>query len=398
MNGLLTRQKDCIQHLLKWKVGAVFMDAGTGKTRAAMEIVNTSPCENVIWIAPLRTLDNLKAEIAKWGGLKGTVDFFGVESIGQSDRIYLLVYNLLSSGKSTFIVMDESLKIKNMEAKRTRRLLCLSRKSEYKLILNGTPLSKNLLDLWSQMEFLDHRILNMSYTQFKNTFCDYTTFIKKCGRTTITREFINGYENIDYLHSLIEHYVYKCDLKLNISQYYNTINFNVADKEKEEYINIKELFLDNEMLEYRNNNIFLEMTQKMQHAYCCTADKFAKVDELFTKIPQEDTIIFCKYIDSRTECERRYKEAKVLSYQKEAFGLNLQHYQYMIFFDKIWDYALRMQATRRTFRTGQESDCIYYDMTGNVGLEDMIDTNIEKKISMTEYFKQKTIEEIKTEL
>lgn len=398
MNGLLTRQKDCIQHLLKWKVGAVFMDAGTGKTRAAMEIVNTSPCENVIWIAPLRTLDNLKAEIAKWGGLKGTVDFFGVESIGQSDRIYLLVYNLLSSGKSTFIVMDESLKIKNMEAKRTRRLLCLSRKAEYKLILNGTPLSKNLLDLWSQMEFLDHRILNMSYTQFKNTFCDYTTFIKKCGRTTITREFINGYENIDYLHSLIEHYVYKCDLKLNISQYYNTINFKIGEKEKEEYINIKELFLDNEMLEYRNNNIFLEMTQKMQHAYCCTADKFAKVDELFTKIPQEDTIIFCKYIDSRTECERRYKEAKVLSYQKEAFGLNLQHYQYMIFFDKIWDYALRMQATRRTFRTGQESDCIYYDMTGNIGLEDMIDTNIEKKISMTEYFKQKTIEEIKTEL
>ena len=398
MNGLLTRQKDCIQHLLKWKVGAVFMDAGTGKTRAAMEIVNTSPCENVIWIAPLRTLDNLKAEIAKWGGLKGTVDFFGVESIGQSDRIYLLVYNLLSSGKSTFIVMDEILKIKNMESKMTRRLLCLSRNAEYKLILNGTPLSKNLLDLWSQMEFLDHRILNMSYTQFKNTFCDYTTFIKKCGRTTITREFINGYENIDYLHSLIEHYVYKCDLKLNISQYYNTINFKIGEKEKEEYINIKELFLDNEMLEYRNNNIFLEMTQKMQHAYCCTADKFAKVDELFTKIPQEDTIIFCKYIDSRTECERRYKEAKVLSYQKEAFGLNLQHYQYMIFFDKIWDYALRMQATRRTFRTGQESDCIYYDMTGNIGLEDMIDTNIEKKISMTEYFKQKTIEEIKTEL
>ena len=37
-------------------------------------------------------------------------------------------------------------------------------------------------------------------------------------------------------------------------------------------------------------------------------------------------------------------------------------------------------------------------MTGNVGLENMIDSNIEKKISMTEYFKQKTIEELKTEL
>ena len=398
MTSLLTRQQDCIQHLCKWKVGAIFMEAGTGKTRVAMEIVKSSPCDHIIWIAPLRTLDNLRIEIKKWGELNCRVDFFGVESIGQSDSIYLSVYNLLSECKAPFIVMDESLKIKNMEAKRTKRLLLLSKKADYKLILNGTPLSKNLLDLWSQMEFLDHRILNMSYARFKNTFCDYTTFVKRCGRNVITREVLNGYENIDYLYSLVERYIYKCDLKLNISQYYNTIKYNVGEKEKEEYREIKETFLDNEMMEYRNNNIFLEMTQKMQHAYCCTADKFIKIDELFTKISEKNTIIFCKYIDSRTECERRYKEAKVLSYQKEAFGLNLQSYQYMIFFDKIWDYALRMQATRRIFRTGQELDCVYYDMTGNVGLENMIDSNIEKKMSMTEYFKQKTINEIKTEL
>ena len=103
-------------------------------------------------------------------------------------------------------------------------------------------------------------------------------------------------------------------------------------------------------------------------------------------------------MDSRNECASRYRKAKVLSYQKEALGLNLQHYKYMIFFDKIWDYALRMQATRRTYRTGQESDCVYYDLTGDVGLEYMIDTNIEKKISMTEYFKKKSIKEIKSEL
>ena len=238
----------------------------------------------------------------------------------------------------------------------------------------------------------------MTFAKFKRTFCNYTTITKRLGRKQLTHEFINGYENIDYLHSLIDNYVYRCDLRLNISQMYNNITYTIGSTEKSEYYDIKEKFLDDEKMEFRNNNIFLEMTQKMQHAYCCASDKFDRLDILFEKIRQEETIIFCKYIDSRKACEKRYNKAKVLSYQKEAFGLNLQDYKNMVFFDKIWDYALRMQATRRTYRTGQVLDCVYYDLTGDVGLEDMIDTNISKKVSMTEYFKKKSIKEIKMEL
>lgn len=140
------------------------------------------------------------------------------------------------------------------------------------------------------------------------------------------------------------------------------------------------------------------MTQKMQHVYCCDEEKFDIVDKLFEEIPEEKTIIFCKYIDSRKACEERYKKAKVLSYQKESLGLNLQEYNHTIYFDKIWDLALRVQSGRRTFRTGQEYDCYYYDLTGNVGLENMIDKNIQKKVSITEYFKKVNIEELKKEL
>ncbi|KDR51711.1 protein, SNF2 family [Hoylesella loescheii DSM 19665 = JCM 12249 = ATCC 15930] len=397
-DGLMSNQSECLKHLMDWKVGAIFMDAGTGKTRVAMEIIKCSSCDMVVWIAPLRTIPNLKDEIGRWGGLGCSEHYFGIESIGQSDRIYMQVVNLLENNRSVFVVVDESLKIKNMEAKRTKRLLVLSKMVEFKLILNGTPLSRNLLDLWAQMEFLHPRILNMDFCTFKNTFCDYTTITKTQGRKRITREFINGYENIDYLYSLIGHYVYRCDLKLNVAQQYQVIRYTVGEREKELYDEIKEKFLDDETLEFRNNNIFLEMTQKMQHAYCCTQDKFNKLDVLFSTIPQEETIIFCKYVDSRHECENRYRKSKVLSYQKEAFGLNLQKYRYTVYFDKIWDYALRVQSSRRTYRTGQTFDCLYYDLTGNVGLEMLIDRNIEKKISMTEYFKRKTKEEIKEDL
>lgn len=326
--------------------------------------------------------------------------FVGVESISGSDRIYLETLAELEKHGNPFVVVDESLKIKNAEAKRTKRLLEIGKMAEYKLILNGTPLSRNLLDLWSQMEFLSPLILNMSLAEFKNTFCEWTRITKTNGWRTYTKEFITGYENVDYLYSLIRHYVFKADLKLNISQHYRNLYYCIDPDSCAEYQRIKEKFLDDEMLEWRNNNIFLEMTQKMQHAYCCTENKIDEVQKIFDNdgIDPKQTIIFCKFIDSRDLCERMFPDCLVLSYQKDSLGLNLQDYNVTVYFDKVWDYAVRTQSTRRTFRTGQERDCLYYDLTGNVGLEHLIDRNIDKKVTMSEYFKKATKEQIKKDL
>lgn len=399
---LLPQQYDAKSHLQEWKVGALFMEPGTGKTRVACELVNdVDDIDLVVWVGPLRTIrteagiPSVMDEVAKWGGFRAPAVYYGVESIGGSDRIYLELRQRILDAKKPFVVVDESLKIKNANAKRTKRLLDIGELCEYKLILNGTPLSRNLLDLWSQMEFLSPKILNMSLTKFKNTFCRYTTITKRIGvLKTYSREFITGYENVDYLYSLIRHYVYECDLHLNIRQNYSDWGYTITEDEMEHYEWLKEQFLSDELLEFRNNNIFLEMTNKMQHCYCCSPDKFATVDIILENVPEDETIIFCKYIDSQEACRKRYPKAAVLSYQKESFGLNLQRYHNTIYFDKIWDYALRIQSGRRTFRTGQEYDCKYYDLTGNVKLEGLIDRNIAKKVSMTEYFKGKTKEEL----
>lgn len=399
-------QNEAVTHLNKWKVGALFMEPGTGKTRVAVELVNATPAESVLWVGPYRTIHSpagvasISEEVNKWGGFRcACVNYVGVESIGCSDRIFLEVRDFLIKHPTCFIVVDESIKIKNSGAKRTKRLMQLSELATYKLVLNGTPLTKNLLDLWPQMTFLSPMILNMSEAVFKNTFCCYTTVTKRfSGYKTYTKEYITGYENIDYLYSLIRHYVYECDLSLRIKQNYEDVSYSIGEEERETYMYFKEKYLDDEMLQWKNNNIFLEMTQKMQHSYCVTQGKFDAVDEIFKDIPQDKTLIFCKYIDSANECRRHYPKAMVVSYQKESLGLNLQDYRYTIYFDKIWDLALRMQSSRRTYRTGQEYDCKYYDLTGNVGLESLIDRNIEKKVGMLEYFKGKTKEELKSVL
>ena len=378
------------------------MEAGTGKTKVAVDIVNASPCDFVLWIGPLQTIrtGNVTNEVARQGGFNMPCSFVGIESIGGSDRIYLNTVEDLKSYEKPFVVVDESLKIKNAEAKRTKRLLEIGKIVEYKLILNGTPLSRNLLDLWSQMEFLSPLILNMSLAQFKNTFCEWTRVTKSNGWRTYSKEYVTGYENVDYLYSLIRHYVFKADLKLGISQHYRSKAYYIDEDSREEYARIKEIFLEDEMLEWRNNNIFLEMTQKMQHAYCCTGDKIDQVKSILAEeeVDPRKTIIFCKFINSRELCERLFPECLVLSYQKDSLGLNLQEYNVTIYFDKVWDFALRTQSTRRTFRTGQERDCLYYDLTGDVGLERLIDRNIGKKVTMSEYFKKATKEQLKKDL
>lgn len=398
----LQHQSEAKRHLEEWKVGALFMEAGTGKTKVAVDIVNASPCDFVLWIGPLQTIrtGNVTNEVARQGGFNMPCSFVGIESIGGSDRIYLNTVEDLKSYEKPFVVVDESLKIKNAEAKRTKRLLEIGKIVEYKLILNGTPLSRNLLDLWSQMEFLSPLILNMSLAQFKNTFCEWTRVTKSNGWRTYSKEYVTGYENVDYLYSLIRHYVFKADLKLGISQHYRSKAYYIDEDSSEEYARIKEIFLEDEMLEWRNNNIFLEMTQKMQHAYCCTGDKIDQVKSILAEeeVDPSKTIIFCKFIKSRELCERLFPECLVLSYQKDSLGLNLQEYNVTIYFDKVWDFALRTQSTRRTFRTGQERDCLYYDLTGDVGLERLIDRNIGKKVTMSEYFKKATKEQLKKDL
>lgn len=401
---LTTNQTEAILHLKKYRVGALFMEPGTGKTRACLELVNsTNDIDLVLYIAPLRSikpkgeLPSIIDEVDKWGGFNVPVSYVGVESISQSDRIFLNVLNEVSN-KRLFIIVDESIKIKNYNAKRTQRIINIGEKALYKLILNGTPATRDLLDYWAQFEFLSPKILGMSMTKFKNTFCKYTIVKKTINNRTFRKEFITGYENIDYLHELTRKYVYDCDLNLDITQNYYSFRYSLSCEEKDKYNEIKAFYLNDEMMEWRNDNIFFAMTQKMQHSYCCSKDKVRVLEQIFKKEDVSKTIIFCKYVSSRIFVQALYKDATVLMYQTSAMGLNLQDYNVTIYFDKIWDYHLRKQSGNRTFRTGQNEDCIYYDLDGEIGLDNLINNNVKKKVSMAEYIKKKTREDILKEL
>lgn len=400
MEALLDNQASAIAKLRQLKVGALFMRPGTGKTRTVMELVRSVPdVDLVLWLAPYSSVHPKRAgtgivdEVRKWGGLPNA-EFLGIESLSNSARIHLRTMAMLQAASNPFIVVDESLKIKNSKAIRTTRVMELGKQCQYRLILNGTPVSRNLMDVWAQMEFLSPRILNMGTAEFLNTFCEWTKITAHFGGTRVfTKQYVTKYHNIDYLYSLIQDYVFEADLELSIHQQHHDMDYSIDAETKQAYSYLKETYLDNEKLQFMNQNIFLELTQKMQHLYCCTASKFEVVRKLFATIEEGSTIIACKFVQSREQCSRAFPKATVLSLQSEAMSLNMQHCNNLIFWDKTWDWAQMDQMMHRIWRTGQTRDCRFYHLNGDVGLEKMIRRNNDKKEDMLKYLKIKTLKE-----
>jgi superfamily II DNA or RNA helicase len=63
MTALLDNQLNAISKLQKLKVGALFMEPGTGKTRSAFEIIKSIPGNPyILWLTPFLTKQNLQDE------------------------------------------------------------------------------------------------------------------------------------------------------------------------------------------------------------------------------------------------------------------------------------------------------------------------------------------------
>lgn len=366
------------------------MEMGTGKTKVALDLINSksNKIDYILWICPFSIKNEIIKERDKWyPAMK--IDVVGCETIGSSDRTYLEILKKVATSK-TFIVVDESLKIKNINAKRTRRIIEFGGYAQYKLILNGTPITKNVIDLWAQMEFLSPKILKMSFNQFKNTYCEYYIRGKLKG-------MVKKQHNIEHLISLIEPYIFDCDLDIEAKKMYYNYFYDV---DTFQYSKLK-----NELLEGIANIDFFVLTTKLQQFYTTYKEEMLK--ELLGQI-NDQVIIFVKYLDSipaganKIVGDMNTKERKqvidkfergdfkelYITYGCGSYGLNLQFCRNIIFAEHCFDYSQRIQAEARIYRIGQNYDVNYYNLWCNVGLEKMIQSSLNKKSNLLNEIKK----------
>lgn len=398
MNLKTNKQQLAFDKLSKLKVGALFLEMGTGKTKVALDLIQSKihKVNYVLWICPCSLKSEIEAERQKWHA-DLQLDIVGCESIGMSDRIYLETLEKMQD-KQCFVVADESLKIKNKEAKRTKRILKIGELATYKLILNGTPLSKNVLDLWTQMQFLSPKILNMSYNEFKNTYCEY--YIRGKLKGQVKKQY-----NIEHLISLIQPYIFDCKLDIKSRKSYHDITYSMSAIEFEKYEFVKNDFL-NKCFNNMNSVDFFALTQLLQSHYCSAIEKRLKLNQLIDDIDGK-VIVFVKYLNSipngalkviggmnteqrakAIQCFKDSEKVLYITYGCGAYGLNLQFCKNIIFAEHSFDYAQREQSEARIYRMGQEYDVDYYNLWCNVGLEQLIKGSLNKKSNLLDEVKK----------
>jgi len=385
-------QQAAIDKLSQLKVGALFMEMGTGKTKTALELIASKAhkIDYILWLCPCAIKHEIAAEKDKWHP-ELELDVVGVESIGQSDRIYLETRAKME-GKRCFVIVDESLKIKNIKAKRTRRNIDLGKLAEYKLILNGTPLSKNIMDLWTQMEFLSPKILGMTYYQFKDCYTEYYEKGKFKGRIT-------GQANVEHLVSKIKPYIFDAELDIAPAKHYRDRGYVMSYGEEMEYESIKQEIIEEWENSPEDDIDFYKLIGRLQRHYTKAVDKTEELNRIIEEI-DDKAVVFVKYLDSipsgalkitgDMSTEKRakaieefktFENEKILyiTYGCGSFGLNLQFCHHVIFAEHLFDYAQRIQAEARVYRIGQDHDVTYWSLWCDCGLEKLIERNLWKK-------------------
>lgn len=394
-------QLEAFEKFKKLKVGALFMQMGTGKTKVAIELIDYNKCDLLVYIAPFSTLKNIENEFIKWD-LKTKYILIGYETISSSDSKYLDLLRKLEN-KKVFIVADESIFIKNEETKRYKRLLEIRKHCEYALILNGTPLTKNEFDLYNQMEFLSPLIMKMSKQQFQNTFFKKITYKKKGHKENTFYKFSEV--NAELLYKMVEPYIFKCELDFSKNE---VSNYHYVNYENEDDYYIEKEKKLQEYMERGTSDVIINMLTSLN---VISANYRKKNDEVINYIKNKQIIVFCgfikeiEYISSKVDCyvitgntknradiiDQFENDTKplLMTYGVGSYSLNLQFCNEIVYSSISFDYAKLEQSKYRIKRIGQDRDIKYTYFLTDLGINKLILENIDRKCTLDNLVREK---------
>lgn len=429
---LFPHQIEAVEKLKSIKIGALYMEQGTGKTRTALELIHyrltQGKINKVLWLCPCNIKEDIKRGVDEHSeGLEGILNIHGIESVSQSDKMYLKLLDYVSTG-DVYLIVDESNLVKNHFAKRTERIYQLSLSCKYKLILNGTPISKNEADLFAQWFILDKRILGYgSFWSFSANHLEYDEYGKpvRC-------------LNVDYLSRKIAPYSYsiKKDECLSLpSKKYYTSYFNLTDEQKWHYNEIKDILLMN-INEFDSTTIYRLFTALQQITSgrmviythpLRSAPMFKdpldnpRIKALLNNIDDEDekTIIWVKFKHEAEDIsqvlskiygkesialfygdiKQKERQSELLRFKNKAkfliankvcggYGLNLQYCCNNIYYNNDFNWATRAQSEDRTHRIGQVNPVSICDICASNKVDERIMSNLWRKENLADSFKK----------
>ena len=442
---LLPHQIQAVQKVLPTRIGALFMDMGTGKSRTAFELVarRLDRIDKVVYFCPVSLKETVRREILKHtdcadadiyvfddrtneGRLPKALWYIvGIESMSASVRIVLAAVKLITS--RTFVILDESSYIKGAYSMRTQRITALSKKARYRLILTGTPLSQGVVDLFAQMRFLSPKILG--YRSFYSFAANHLEYSDKYPGMIVKSH------NQAYIAAKIQPYVFQVTKKECLDlppKTYKSRFFSMTVTQRDLYEEAKqrtfESMEDDELDSYAIFRLFGALQQivsgywndiELQTRHEVYSPRLAMLlDTVADLPPDEKIIIWAKFeydiMEIQSSLAAKYgPESVALFYGKlnEAqrtasvdrfcngarffvatqscggHGLTLVQARYVIFYNNEFKYATRLQAEDRCHRIGQERDVHYIDLVCANSIDERIMSALSAKGDAVRQFK-----------
>lgn len=256
-------QKKAMDHVYGVHATALLMDMRTGKTKVTIDVACASRMEGkvgaVMLVCPLSLRKNWVRELKKDAGIpytahlldtspKGKKDFekwlstphdfkwllVGVESLAAGSAAQLAERFCLANA-NVMCVVDESSKIKNPSATRTKTVTSLGKLCKFRQILTGTPMATGAHDLFAQYEFLDPDIIGVG---------DYYSFFNRyVVRGGFENKQIVGYTNLDELAALVAPYTYQVRQGevVDMEKVYQVRTVQMSDTQRDFYKSMNKL-------------------------------------------------------------------------------------------------------------------------------------------------------------
>ena len=419
--------------------GCLADDMGLGKTVQLISLIlydrqRKKKSKPALIICPTSVVGNWQKEITKFASSLKAMVHHGSERLSgkkfflecKKHDMVISSYSLVHRDKEHLgkmewegIILDEAQKIKNPATKQAHAVRNL--RSEYRMVLTGTPIENRLSELWSIMEFLNPGYLG-SQKEFKNRFAlpierysseKHSARLRQLIKPFMLRRLKTDKSIIKDLPEKNEMKIYCSLTKEQVSLYKVIVDEMLGKIESSKNIERKGLILaaltklkqicnhpslflhDKSSLEDRSGKLtrLVEMLEEVisTKAKALIFTQFSEMGQLLKNHLQKvfgKEVLFLYGAVSRKHrdamIEKFQKDEKefpifILSLKAGGLGLNLTSASYVFHFDRWWNPAVENQATDRAFRIGQTKNVQVYKYICSGTLEEQIDSMIETK-------------------
>lgn len=298
------------------------------------------------------------------------------------------------------LILDESQAIKNPSAKRTRFIMGQAPHAPYRRIATGTPVTQGLEDLYTQLKFLHPMILDINtYTAYLARYCVQRQIPgAPAGATQIV-----SYRNVPELREKVQSCTFqvkKADCLDLPDKVYQRYEVPLTKEQQTMYAQMRDLLLAQlESGEIVQAPLAITKMMKLQQI---TSGHLIDDDQQVHAIPENRTkavleiaeiakrgIVWCRFRhdlaavskaletagyrvgvyagDTPEEERQRLRKPGEVDWlvanpQSAGTGLNLTHFDTMIYYSNSFNAADRWQSEDRIHRIGQNNKCLYIDL------------------------------------